>query len=134
MRPNLADERRILTGILPRNLVGKVNNYFDFSQKLYFQGNFVFFYIIMGAPWWLCGVWCWIHIYEKRTSEDVRNYYKPKRNISSTINWYTFSFDLVIKNDIIAYYWYGFKEWLTYKKNNLKCRVNPEINIEMVPR
>ena len=44
-------------------------------------------------------------------------------------------FFLVIKLDIIAYYWYGFKEYFIYMKKNLQSsQVDPEIEIEMVSR
>ena len=97
-----------------------------------FVGKFCVFLHHYGGP--LMALWS-LMLNSYLRKEDLRRCKsKPKRNIFSTINWYTFSFDLVIKNDVIAYYWYGFKEWLTYKKNKLKCRVVPEIDIEMVPR
>ena len=103
-----------------------------FFTKKIFLGKFCVFLHHYGGP--LMALWS-LMLNSYLRKEDLRRCKsKPKRNIFSTINWYTFSFDLVIKNDVIAYYWYGFKEWLTYKKNKLKCRVDPEIDIEMVPR
>ena len=71
--------------------------------------------------------------------EDLRRCKNcSKLNFQKIISFYSnllhiFSFDLVIKSDIIAYYWYGLKEWLVYMKSQ-KSRVNPNIEIEMVSR